>query len=90
MIGRTDDADQKRLAPGATGVARDLERERARTAQNGERRGGLASAGRRTERSRLLVPARTRNADRAVAALAQKVDDLLHRLLVGKSLRDIA
>ncbi len=44
---------------------------------------------RRPSRSRLLVLAVARDADRPVAALAQEGDDLLHRLLVGEGLGDV-
>ena len=90
-VGRADDADQERLAPGPARLGGDLERERARRRRGWPRgRAAAASGAPSADRSRLVVLARAGNADRPVAALPQKGDDLLHRLLIGEGLRDVA
>ena len=88
-IGRADHPDQKRLAAGAAGFAGDLERKGARPAQDGQRsqRASARPAVRRAHPSSSFPAAR--DADRPVAALAQKGDDLLYGVLASERLGDL-
>ncbi len=85
-LGRPDHADQERLASGPRASAATSSGNPPRAAE--DRQGGTQPAdppGRRSTRSRLVVLARARNADRPVAALPKKRDDLLHGLLIGEA-----
>ncbi len=88
-IGRPDDADQKRLPAGAARLARDLERKRAGAAEDGQRtRGASARTVVRPAHPSSSFPARGTQIARS-PALAQKGDDLLHRVLVGERFGDL-
>ena len=89
-IGRADDSDEKRLPSGAASLAGDLEREGAPACEDGQRR-ACAARFRFTVRfySPLLVPSGARNANRPIAPLTQKGDDLLDSFLVGERLCDL-
>ena len=90
-IGGADDADQEGLAPGPAGVGRDLERKGAGAAQDGERSAGggcRRPAGQRAHASSPL-PSRGTQTARSPPC-AEEGDDLLHRLLVGEGLGDVA